>query len=111
MSEAIQPWDVQWYECRANSEDVKFAKSEGRRIKVGSVLWRAPLVVGPFAADHDHWAGWHIGMGEDIEKQVHLAASSPVLLATLKEVLGRCSMSNLMRDEIKAAIKLAEEGQ
>lgn len=48
-------WNIQWYECRADSKDVEFAKSEGRKLKVGAVLWRAPLSIGPVAPDHNHW--------------------------------------------------------
>lgn len=115
--DAPKPFEIQWFECRANNEDAAYSKTKAAKlggvklVESGDVMWRCPTAIGPLAPDHDHWAGWHIGMGEEAEKAVVMMAASPVLVYTLKQVLSRTSMSNMLREEIEAAIKLAETGE
>lgn len=117
MTDAPKPFEIEWYECRADEDDVAYSKTKvaqlagAKRVKTGDVMWRAIRGIGPLAPDHDHWAKWHIGIGDEEEKAALMMAASPVLVYTLKQVLSRTSMSNLLREEVEAAIKLAETGE
>ena len=102
------PYDIDWHVCRANGDDVAESKKTGKPLKLGDELWRIPRRIGPVYPDHNHWTGDCLS-GE--EEDFFLMAASPVLLHTLKEVLSRCSMSNGMREEIEAAVKMATEGE
>lgn len=106
-----EPWEIGWFECLANRDDVEFDKKQPkgkqRGVGIGDPLWRVPLVVGPVGVDHNHWAGNHLTCEE---ADAYKIAAAPVMLWTLKEALLRCSMSNSMRVEIEDAIKLAETG-
>lgn len=73
---AREPWEIQWFRCTADSDDVKFAKSEGRTIKVGDELWRVPHAIGPIGTDHSHWVGEHL-TGEPEDWQ--LVSAAPVM--------------------------------
>ena len=107
----IKPWEIHWYECPADAADVKYAKNEGREIKVGDALWRVPIAVDVISPEHDHWAGWHLGHGEEVAKAVTMAAASPVMLHVLKSVLEYENISLITKTEIEFVIKLAEEGE
>jgi hypothetical protein len=59
-----EPWEIEWYICRADVKDVQHAKTrklrrgEGRRdVQVGDELWRVPKSIGPIFPNHDHWSG------------------------------------------------------
>jgi len=77
-------WPIDWRECLANADDVAFAKTEGRKIKVGDALWRTSDGFGPISTDHNHWTGWHL-TGE--ESDIFLAASAPELRSALLGLL------------------------
>lgn len=71
-------WDIAWFTCRADPSDVRHnaeqlklpekKRAEGDPpkpgLKVGDALWRLPTSIGPIAADHNHWAGWHLSVSE-----------------------------------------------
>lgn len=77
------PWEIRWYECTADSNDVAYAKKEGEQLKVGDVLWRVPYCIGPVAIDHNHWAGDHLDVGEE---DAHLVATAPLLYEALERL-------------------------
>jgi hypothetical protein len=59
-----EPWEIEWYICRADERDVQHAKTrklkrgEARKdVQVGDELWRVPKSIGPIFPDHDHWSG------------------------------------------------------
>lgn len=118
--DAPKPFELQWHECFADDADAAYSKTKAAKlggiklVETGDVMWRALQVIGPLAADHDHWAGWHLGIGEETEKAAHMMAASPVLVHTLKQVQGRiANMAGFgwLRTEIANAIKLAETGE
>lgn len=79
------PWTIESYECRADPNDVKFAKSEGRKLEVGDVLWSVPISTGPVVADHNHWAGTHLALNEEDTRRI---ARLPDLEAAFLEAVG-----------------------
>lgn len=116
--DAPEPFEIQWYECIANNEDAAYSKTKAaklggvKEVKAGDVMWRALQCIGPFAPDHDHWAGTHLGIGGEIEKAAHLMAASPVLTHVLKRIIAeRAPLSNSLFEAVNSAIKLAETGE
>ena len=71
------PWEIEWYECRADHEDVKARTAK----KVGDLLWRVPKQIGPLSVGKNHWAGDHLDVSE---VDAHLIAAAPKLLTTLR---------------------------
>lgn len=80
-----EPWHIDWYVCTADTDDVKYAKSKGRTIKVGDELWRVPRSIGPISTNHCHWAGQHLDVSED---EAYLAAAAPVLQEAVHRAKG-----------------------
>ena len=87
------PWEVEWYRCRANQEDVDYEKNrelkpgEVRRdLRLGDEMWRDPLVIGPIGTDHNHWSGTYLTCSkEDIEFITTLRDIAPALIAELQK--------------------------
>jgi hypothetical protein len=80
-------WSVQWFECKADSDDVRHAatkpleKGEKRELlSVGDVLWRVPHQIGPISPDHCHWAGNHLACSEE-EAEFAASANPATMLA------------------------------
>lgn len=71
------PWKIDWYECRADSEDVK----AGTAKKVGDMLWRVPRSIGPISVGENHWAKLHLDVSEE---DARLIAAAPELLSALQ---------------------------
>lgn len=76
------PWEIRWYECRADREDVK-AKSAKR---VGDLLWRVPKQIGPISAEENHWARLHLDVSE--EDSSLIAAANPQAIRELLDYIG-----------------------
>lgn len=74
------PWKIEWYECRADRNDIK----AGTAKKVGEILWKVPMSIGPISPDHNHWAGDHLSLEAD---DVYLVAAAPELLDMLEKCL------------------------
>lgn len=73
-------WEITWYECRADAEDV----AAGTAKKVGDLLWRVPKQIGPLSVDKNHWAGEHLDVSE---ADARLISASALLLQSLQEIL------------------------
>lgn len=103
------PWDINWYVCTADANDVKHAKSQGKEMEVGHEFWRVPQSIGPISVDHNHWAGHHLDVTEE---QARLIAAVPVMLAALKDICGNGDGTGrnpqLMVDAARDAIRKAE---
>lgn len=78
MAEA---WPIEWFRCRADIDNVRFAKTEGRNIQVGSELWRVPLSLGPISIDHNHWSGSHLTLTSE---QAMIISNLPIYLANMR---------------------------
>jgi hypothetical protein len=94
----VEPWDIDWYECCADVSDVdyqntkKLKKGEARRdLKIGDVMWRVPRGIGPIYTDHNHWAGYHLGIDEEL---AHRIARLPVLEEALRQIRGLATSSS-----------------
>ena len=78
MKHASGPWEIAWYECKADQND---ADELNNGTKVGDVLWRLPRAIGPISASHSHWGGTLM----DIEEaDAHLIAAAPDLYEALE---------------------------
>ena len=85
------PWDIGWYICRADSEDVKYEKTrklkkgETRKsLKAGDELWRVPKGIGPIEMDHNHWSGNYLACSE--EDANFIAAARTLLPEAMEEI-------------------------
>ena len=77
----VKPWDIDWYECRAdNAEEAKAGKCG-----VGGVMWRRARKIGPVDVEHSHWGGMLLMLDE---AEVQLVASLPVLAERLRVPYG-----------------------
>jgi hypothetical protein len=76
----VEAWKVEWYECRADGEDV----AADPKKKVGDILWRVARGIGPFGPEHDHWSGWNLG---GTEEDIAVAAQAPRMLEALRRIL------------------------
>ena len=92
-----QPWPIHWYACPASLEDVAFAKSEGRKIAVGDVLWRVPLSVGPISIGHNHWAGYHLDINEHTAS---LVSETPAMADILRDAVNRFDRKRYADDSL-----------
>lgn len=97
MAHTPAPWPIDWYECRADSSDVDFAKTEGRAIKVGDVLWRVPLSIGPITIDHNHWAGYHLDINEHTAS---LVSETPAMADILRDAVNRFDRKRYADDSL-----------
>ena len=70
-------WEIDWYECRADREDVKARTAK----KVSEVLWRVPRSIGPVSADENHWARLHLDVSEEDAR--HIATANPETILSL----------------------------
>jgi hypothetical protein len=67
----VKRWEVDWYVCRADHEDVAFEKKQAREEKrrpkfteTGAELWRSARSIGPIAIDHSHWGGYQLSLNQ-----------------------------------------------
>lgn len=75
------PWEIVWYECKADRSDVKAGSAK----KVGDVLWRVPKVIGMMAPSENHWARDYIDApDEDID---YIAAANPQTILQLLDYI------------------------
>ena len=79
MKHTPGPWNIDWYVCTEKGEE----------------LWRTPRAIGPIAPDHNHWAGWNLGVEEP---DARLIAAAPEMYEALEE----CALS--LRDSGKGAL-------
>jgi hypothetical protein len=107
-----EPWKIKWFVCRADSDDVAYAKTEGRKLKIGDELWRVPLSIGPIEINHSHWAGEHLTCEPE---EARMAANAPIMLAICKEFIRRVDAGEIHSVKTYAAmkkiIKTIEEGE
>lgn len=69
-------WDISWTTVHADTADVAAAKSLGKELSVGDVMWRRATAIGPLEVQHNHWTGWCFDCDD---ADVLLAASAPRL--------------------------------
>ena len=85
-------WSVQWFECKADSDDVRHTATkplkQGEKrelLSVGDVLWRVPHQIGPISPDHCHWAGNHLACSEE-EAEFAASANPSTILALVDRI-------------------------
>jgi hypothetical protein len=85
-------WRVQWFECKADRDDVRHAATEPLKkgekrelLSVGDVLWRVPHQIGPISPDHCHWAGNHLACSEE-EAEFAASANPATMLALIAHI-------------------------
>jgi hypothetical protein len=106
------PWEINWYECTMDNEDVEYAKKKGNlNAKVGDVLWRQPQRIGPCDADHGHWGGILLTVEE---ADARLIAAAPDLLdvllrakSAIEALDGTTAENEKLLDDYRAAIAKA----
>lgn len=80
-----RPWDISWYRCRMNANDVAYAKKEGNpNAKIGDIMWRSAKSIGPVSPEHDHWSGTSLGC---IEEDAQFIAESRTLGPAMAKAL------------------------
>lgn len=106
----VKPWDIDWFVCTADADDVKYAKENNKELKIGDELWRTANGFGPFFPDHNHWAGSYLSGEKD---EILVAAAAPVMLDALKKVVDTKNglTSDQLLDVVEKAIKCAETGE
>ena len=62
------PWEIDWYICTV----------------AGKEIWRTPRAIGPIAPDHNHWAGWNLGVEEP---DARLIAAAPEMYGLIQQYL------------------------
>jgi hypothetical protein len=99
-------WSVQWFECKADSDDVRHAATkplkQGEKrelLSVGDVLWRVPLEIGPISPDHNHWAGNYLACSE--EEAEFAASANPATMLALVAHIRRLQAENDTRDALR----------
>jgi hypothetical protein len=65
-------WNIDWYICRADRDDVAANKASAKPLKVGDEFWRVPRSIGPISVEHNHWAGYHLDIS--VEDALKIAA-------------------------------------
>lgn len=97
------PWQVSWYVCHANMEDVKYQKTrplsrgeKRRNLKVGDELWKQATSIGPLFTDHDHWSGYHLSCSN--EDALFIAASRDLVAQMTDRI-----------EELEAKLEMAVE--
>lgn len=85
-------WGVEWFECKADSDDVQHAATkplkqgeERKLLSVGDVLWRVPKEIGPISPDHCHWAGNYLACSEE-EAEFAASANPATVLALVAHI-------------------------
>jgi hypothetical protein len=85
-------WGVEWFECKADSDDVRHAATkplkngeERKLLSVGDVLWRVPKEIGPISPDHNHWAGNYLACSEE-EAEFAASADPATILALVAHI-------------------------
>ena len=77
-------WPIEWFVCKADTDDVRFAKTEERKtIRVGSEMWRVPYSIGPISIDHNHWARHHLAL---TNRQAIIISNLPIYLANMRKL-------------------------
>jgi len=115
------PWEISWYNCKMDKEDVEHAKSKGNaNAKVGDIMWRSARSIGPVSVEHCHWAGSYL---DGSEADIILMSSAPDLLLELQkcrdllstvETCSRNNFENLAHEQIQemdVVIALATRGE
>ena len=99
------PWEIEWYECRADADDVKARQAK----KIGELFWKFPTAIGPLMANENHWAGMYL----DVEEaDARLIAAAPDLLEFVAEWLSsQGNDKNYMTEKARAAIARATGDQ
>lgn len=103
------PWEISWFVCRMDAQDVAHAKSNGNEAAVvGDEMWRLPKSIGPLRVEHDYWAKYHLGLTE--ESDARLIADAPLLLAQRDALLAACEavVSEAVEAEYDEAPSIAE---
>ena len=115
------PWEISWYNCRMDKEDVENAKSKGNtNAKIGDIMWRSAKSIGPVSIGHSHWGGSYL---DGDEADIILMSSAPDLLLELQkcrdllstvETCSRNNFENLAHEQIQemdVVIALATRGE
>ena len=99
------PWEIHWFECKADHRDVEYAKSKGENIAVGDVLWSVPYEVGPIGVDSNHWAGEYLGVGDVDARRIARVPELEAALIEVVEVLRGALADHPYPSEIKSFLE------
>lgn len=98
------PWEINWYECRMDRDDVAYAHKEGNlSAKVGDVLWRSPRSIGPCEIENSHWGGDLLTVEE---ADARLIAAAPDLLFWMRYIAEQTNVQHI-QDTARNAIAQA----
>lgn len=99
------PWEILWFECKADHRDVEYAKGKGENLSVGDVLWSEPYEIGPIRVDSNHWAVEYLEVDEEDARRIARVPELEDALIEAVEVLRGALADHPYPSEIKSFLE------